>query len=72
MEKFNFKKGSSTKKGPVPVIRIISKDHTDYIIYQKALKLAGRYSGPVSAEELKAAEESLNNSNGRNSDESIR
>lgn len=65
MKKFNFKKGSSTKKGSIPVIRVISKDHTAYKVYQRALKLTGRYSGPVSVEELKAAEESLNNSNGK-------
>ncbi|MBS4034376.1 MAG: hypothetical protein KGZ85_07935 [Ignavibacterium sp.] len=33
MTKFNFTQGCKTKKGPVPVTRLITKDHSVYPIF---------------------------------------
>lgn len=38
--KFNYKKGSKTGKGKIPVIRLLSKDHTLYPVYFNKYGLA--------------------------------
>lgn len=33
MTKFNFTRGSGTKKGAIPTVRVITKEHTFYHLY---------------------------------------
>lgn len=46
-QKFNFKRGSATKKGRLKTIRLITSDHSIYPIYFDEL------SKPRSKEEIK-------------------
>lgn len=66
--KFNFKRGSKTPKGKPASIRIITKDHDAFKIYQRGLDLRREKGLPFSSvltdAEVKEAMESLKNEGG--------
>jgi len=45
MKKFNFVRGSRTKRGEVPTVRIVGPDHEIYKMYLKARKIQTKEIG---------------------------
>ncbi len=63
MEKFNFTRGSKTKKGKPKVIRLITPEHDAYKVYLRGLELRKQkglpYTPNLTQEEVKEAIQSF-------------